>query len=84
MYHSLDSEFSVGNAVGRCVLGLVLIVMLIASVIVSHKDGEEQGKSMTKQSTIQRAMDEDLVWYDKKGKLVYSGNMQYVLTGEKE
>jgi hypothetical protein len=70
------------------ILGFLILIMgisfLVAILFMLTDTSYKQGTMENKNMTMQRAIEEGVVWYDKKGNLVYSGNMQYVLTGEKE
>ena len=79
-----ERETNIADAVGGFALGLFLLVMLFLGLMASLDKTEQVARVAQQTETIKRAIKEELVWYDKKGNLVYSGNMKFVITGEKE
>jgi hypothetical protein len=79
-----ERETKIADAVGVFALVFFMLVVLFIGWMASLDSAEQVVRVAQQRKTIQRAIEEELVWYDKKGNLVYSGNLRFVLTGEKE
>ena len=63
---------------------LVVIGFVIFVGITGYDTGYAKGEQHQVRQSTKRAKELDEVWYDKKGNLVYSGNLAFIITGSEE
>jgi hypothetical protein len=75
---------TISEFIGAMLFFGTILAMIIWVTILYMQEEHQSGMRAQKGETIHRAIEDGVVWYDKKGNLVYSGNLKFVLTGEKE
>jgi hypothetical protein len=69
------------------VVVFIFIIVFLFGVLIAISDieasGVRSGKRQQVNEQLKRAISIDDAWYNKKGQLVYSGNLEFILKGKK-